>query len=86
MRKADHSYWEARAEAQLRLAGLAEDDRVARAHSLLAGYYFDRAHNLAAKDIVPSEVRPSEHPLTALVRLVMLRDQPDPSGLTPAKS
>ncbi len=69
MKTADRSYWEDRAEAQLRLAGLADDDRVARAHSLLAGYYFDRAHNQSAKDVVPSEIRRSSHPLGALLRV-----------------
>ena len=69
MKMTDRSYWESRAEAQLRLAGQADDDRVARAHSLLAGYYFDRAHNVAAKDVVSSDIRRSGHPLGALLRL-----------------
>ncbi len=39
----EQTYWRARAEAELQLSRSASDDRVIRAHALLAGYYFDRA-------------------------------------------
>ena len=69
MRQADLLYWEERAEAQLRLARLAADDRVARAHALLAGYYFDRVHNRLETDSGRDEDCCAIHPLHALVRL-----------------
>ena len=68
MRQADPFYWQERAEAQLRLARSAADDRAVRAHSLLAGYYFDRAFGAREKEAA----RASEslvHPLDGLVQL-----------------
>lgn len=49
MSDADRSYFQARAEQELRMAEDAQDICAARAHSLLAGLYLDRVHGEPAK-------------------------------------
>jgi hypothetical protein len=41
----DRSYFEKRAEQELKAADTASDSRASTAHSLLAGFYLDLAHN-----------------------------------------
>lgn len=50
----DRSYFAKRAEEELKAADAAGDPRAANAHSMLAGWYLDLAHN--------GEARPPRNP------------------------
>ena len=53
----DRAYFLKRAEAELRMAEAARHDAAGRAHAVIAGTYFDRAHNggFAGEEAVAAE-------------------------------